>query len=383
MSRYRTAAGLPHARLTQAGCLMLHEPRFLWYIVLMDLKSPDDILQVAYASDENYVPVMGVSLMSLLDRNRDAAAIHIYILDDGIHAASREQLEQITASYGQGRKLQFIPATPLLERIKNRIKNYGCIPGGNTTFARIFLSNLLSEAKGRLLYIDCDTLINDTLAPLLTVDLQSKCIGMVHDCISREYLDILPVNVKRYHNAGVLLVDLDSWRSKEAERLLLEGLAKGYGTYPLPDQDMLNMSLADEIATLDFRYNFQSPFFLFDARQLATIYRQGIFKEHAAAFAEAKQHVVIAHFSGNSLIRPWYANSNHPWKSLYDSYYFASPWKDREQKHYEWERHYALQHFFASRMPKAVSAAACSLMQRVFMYTFYHNWGKKHKIRKQ
>lgn len=364
----------------QAGCIMLHAPRFLWYSTMMDLKSPTGILQVAYASDENYVPVLGVSLMSLLDRNRDAAAIHIYVLDDGIHEASRETLGQLTASYGPDRDIRFLDAAPLLERIKDRIQKYGCISGGNNTiFARIFLSDLLPDLHGRLIYIDCDTLINASLAPLLTEDMQGCCLGMVHDCISREYLAIHPVKLERYHNSGFLLMDIDAWRQKKAGELLLDGVAQGWGTYPLPDQDLINLSLRDEIATLDCRYNFQSPFFLFDAEQLAVIYRQAYFREHAASFAEAKQHVVIAHFSGNALIRPWYANSNHPLKSLYDSYYFASPWKDREQKHCEWERHYELQYFFARRMPKAVSAAACSLMQRVFMYRFYHNWGRKRK----
>ena len=41
----------------------------------MDSKSLPGLLQVAYATDDNYVPVMGVSLMSLLDSNRDCARI--------------------------------------------------------------------------------------------------------------------------------------------------------------------------------------------------------------------------------------------------------------------------------------------------------------------
>ena len=339
--------------------------------------NPSSILQVAYASDENYVSVLGVSLMSLLDKNRDAEAVHIYVLDDGIHAESKEALEQLTASYGPGRDIRFLDAVPLLGRIKDSIQKYGCVPGNNTIFARIFLPDLLPELHGRLIYIDCDTLVNASLAPLLTEDMQGCCLGMVHDCISREYFAIHPVKLERYHNSGFLLMDIDAWRRKNAGKLLLDGVAKGWGTYPLPDQDLINMSLRDEIATLDCRYNFQSPFFLFDAKQLAVIYRQAYFTEHAAAFAAAKQNIVIAHFSGNALIRPWYANSNHPLKPLYDSYYAASPWKDREQKHYEWERHYRIQHFLASRMPKPVAAAGCSLMQRVFMYRFYHNWGKE------
>jgi lipopolysaccharide biosynthesis glycosyltransferase len=342
----------------------------------MDSNCPGGLLQVAYASDENYVPVMGVSLMSLLDRNRDLKEIRIYILDDGIRDESRAVLEELAASYGQGREIRFISAVPLLEAVGDKIKSYGCVPNGNTTFARLFLSDLLPDLRGRLLYIDCDTLVGGSLAPLLELDMGGRCIGMVHDCISREYLGVLPVKLEHYHNAGFLLVDLDAWKAKDAESLLLKGLAAGYGTYPLPDQDMLNMSLRDEIVELDFRYNFQSPFFLFSAGQLAAVYRQDYFREHAEEFAKAKRSVTIAHFSGNSFIRPWYANSNHPWKSLYDSYYFSSPWKDRAQKRYDWERHYWLQHFFASRLPSPLAAAACSLMQRVFMYTFYHNWGK-------
>ncbi len=343
----------------------------------MDLKSaPEDLLQVAYASDENYVPVMGVSLMSLLEKNRECKGIRIYVLDGGIEEESKGTLEKLISSYGQGREIRFISPAPLLEKVSDKIQGYGCIPSGKTFFARIFISELLPGLTGRLLYIDCDTLVNDSLTPLLHVDMKGKSLGMVHDCISREYLNIHPVKLERYHNSGFLLIDMDTWKKRNAEKLLLDGIAAGYGAYPLPDQDLLNMSLRDEIVTLDFRYNFQSPFFLFNARQLAIVYRQAYFKENGAAFEQAKRQVAIAHFSGNSLIRPWYANSNHPWKARYDSYYFASPWKDREQKQFSWEKHYRLQYFFANSLPKALGAAACSLMQRVFMYKFYHNWGK-------
>ncbi len=343
----------------------------------MDLKSASEgHLQVAYASDENYVPVMGVSLMSLLEKNREFKSIRIHVLDGGIREESKDMLGQLVSSYGPDREIRFISAAPLLEKVSDKIQNYSCIPNGKTFFARIFISRIFPELTGRLLYIDCDTLVNDSLAPLLAVDMQGKCLGMVHDCISREYLNIHPVRLERYHNSGFLLIDMDAWRNKDAEKLLLDGISAGYGTYPLPDQDLLNLSLKDEIVTLDFRYNFQSPFFLFNAKQLASVYRQSYFKENRAAFEQAKQQVAIAHFSGNSLIRPWYANSNHPWKVLYDSYYFASPWKDREQKQFIWEKHYRLQHFFANSLPKPLGAAACSLMQRVFMYKFYHNWGK-------
>ncbi len=342
----------------------------------MDSSSPSSLLQVAYASDENYVPVMGVSLMSLLDKNRDAGAVHIYVLDDGISGASRETLETLVASYGQSREISFISAEALLNKVSGQLQSYTCTPGCTGIFSRIFLPDLLPDLHGRLLYIDCDTLVGASLAPLLSVDLQGKCAGMVQDCISREYLDIHPMRLEHYHNSGFMLMNLDEWRRKDAGRLLLKGVSAGYGAYPLPDQDLINMSLRDEIAELDFRYNFQSPFFLFDAGQLAAVYRQDCFRQRREEFAEAKRNVAIAHFSANSLIRPWYANSNHPWKTLYDSYYYASPWKDRTQKNYVWEKHYRLQHFLAGRLPKALGAAGCSLMQRVFMYKFYHNWGK-------
>ncbi|MBQ9538069.1 MAG: hypothetical protein IJU95_02270, partial [Treponema sp.] len=143
----------------------------------MSFSSPSDILQVAYASDENYVPVMGVSIMSLLDKNRGFKEIHIYVLDDGISAASRAILENLVGSYGEKREVSFIPAAPLLESVGDRIKSYGCVPNGKTTFARLFLSDLLPDMQGRLLYIDCDTLVCDSLTALLHLEMQGRCIG--------------------------------------------------------------------------------------------------------------------------------------------------------------------------------------------------------------
>ena len=119
----------------------------------MDLDSSSVSLQVAYASDENYVPVMGVSLMSLLDKNRDAGAVHIYILDDSISGASKETLATLTASYGAGREISFISAEALLNQVSGQLQGYTCTPGCTGIFSRIFIPDLLPDLHGRLLQL--------------------------------------------------------------------------------------------------------------------------------------------------------------------------------------------------------------------------------------
>ena len=43
----------------------------------------DEMMHIVYASDGNYAPILGISLTSLLENNRDAQ-LQVHILDSGI-----------------------------------------------------------------------------------------------------------------------------------------------------------------------------------------------------------------------------------------------------------------------------------------------------------
>lgn len=57
------------------------------------------VLNVLYQSDDNYAIFMGVSICSLLENNRAAEEINIYVIDDSISGDMKRQIEQMVGSY--------------------------------------------------------------------------------------------------------------------------------------------------------------------------------------------------------------------------------------------------------------------------------------------
>lgn len=66
-------------------------------------------MYVMYACSNPYVPYLGVSVLSLLESNRELETLEVFVFDDGI---SRENKEKLTAMAGQyGRKPPSSPWT--------------------------------------------------------------------------------------------------------------------------------------------------------------------------------------------------------------------------------------------------------------------------------
>lgn len=58
-------------------------------------------INVVYQFNENYVPYAGVSITSLLENNKNAEKIDIYILGEELTDSSIEKLRLSAANYGR------------------------------------------------------------------------------------------------------------------------------------------------------------------------------------------------------------------------------------------------------------------------------------------
>ena len=70
--------------------------------------------QIFYQFNENYAPYAGTSITSLLENNRQAEAITIYLLLENVSDDSRKKLKALVQSYG--RELVFAESEALLQK---------------------------------------------------------------------------------------------------------------------------------------------------------------------------------------------------------------------------------------------------------------------------
>lgn len=279
-------------------------------------------MNVVYVSNEAYAQHFAVSFASLCDCNPDEEELTVYLLDTGIRTETAEKLQALAADFG--RELILLPCEKLEERFPER-PDTGKF--NLSTLGRFFLGELLPSDVKRVLYLDCDTVVQRSLHRMYTADLRGALLAMAEEpSIYHEvkaYLGILPE--APYFNAGVMLVDLARWRAEDIGGKLLDYYGSIAPYCLFQDQDAINGLLRGRIATLHPAYNFITNYYYFSYAALE-VFSPAYRKIGERRFEAAKRHPAILHYAGDE--RPWRQGAYNPYGRAYLFYLARTPWKD-------------------------------------------------------
>ena len=284
-------------------------------------------MNIVYASDDNFAEIMGVSMLSLFENNKNESEIVVYILDSDIKDDNHEKLESLANQYG--RQLVFVST----KNVSGQLNSVKQDRGGASQFARLFLSKLLPDTCERVLYMDCDTIIRHPLEDLYETDFEGKIVCGVMDCISKQHRARLGLKENStYINSGMMLIDLCSWRDQHIEEKIETVIKKFNGCVPYADQGIVNLALQNRIKCVHPKYNCISVYTAFSFNDLLE-YRQPSACISSAEIEEAKKDPVVAHFVTLFCIsRPWMKNSRGPFFDDWRFYKQMSPWKSAPER---------------------------------------------------
>lgn len=189
-------------------------------------------LTIAYAANRNLYKYLPLTLNSLFFYN-PICKVYIFCEDDNIDFINDERIEFINIHNFPKFKVHF---------------NYDSYVLSEFTFVRLWMANVLNESK--IIYLDVDVIINDSLDALWSLDMKNKVIGGVFDAYPT-FSEIKGL----YINTGVLLIDLDKWRKYNLTKILQNALKENY--YRLADQDAINDVCKKYIYYLDLKWNYQ------------------------------------------------------------------------------------------------------------------------------
>ncbi len=271
-------------------------------------------MNIAYACDNNFVDVMCVSIMSFNDHNCDA---NIYILDCGIEDVNKQKILELCS---RKNAVFFIDAKKTLDGLDY---NLNLDRGSIAAYARLFIGSVLPQKVDKVLYIDCDTLVNDSLKELYEMKLNDNVLGGVRDAFS--FLNKKVFGLGRgeiFINSGVLLINLDAYRKKEIEVKITELLNKQESIFQ-GDQGIINSIIRGQIKEIPLRYNVQTYLYDFSYKEML-MYRKpdDYFTEEEVE--EAVGNPGIVHFSTCfKSNRPWNASNGlkHPYYNDWNLYY--------------------------------------------------------------
>ncbi|HUP91356.1 MAG TPA: glycosyltransferase family 8 protein [Solimonas sp.] len=272
-------------------------------------------IHIACAADQAYVPHAAAMLRSLIVRQA-ARPVQIHFLHGP--ALPTPQLETLRGMVeALGARILFHPIPD--QRVAD-LPEMGRI--SRVMWYRVFLPELLPGVD-RVLYLDCDTIVMDSLDALWDSDLGANYLGAVNNVFEPgRGVRAVHLGLKGpecYFNSGVLLFNLSAWREHDCAGRVLAFARANSARLAWPDQDALNVVMAGRWLALHPRWNCQNSLFYF-------AHARNVFG--AEVTSAATRDPGILHFEGGALAKPWHYLCKHPYRGEYFAQRAGTPWPE-------------------------------------------------------
>lgn len=281
-------------------------------------------MNILLSSDDNYARHLGVTMYSLMAHHRKAERLRFFVVDNCISSDNLSKLKSLVDAFPNS-EIELIP----LETYTKNLKLDMPWPISISAYARLFAAEMLSKDIDRVLYLDCDMIINSELTELWNYELGDNCIGAVQDQVS--------VNVKRsvglspddkYFNSGLLLIDLKRWRDLGIGDRAMSFIRAHQGRVTHHDQGVLNGILKNSWTKLPLRFNVMTIHYLMSQNKVIHY-----FNDHSDFYSledvqNAKCWPCVVHYTPSFTSRPWEMNCRHPLSSLYRIFLSQTPWNN-------------------------------------------------------
>lgn len=267
-------------------------------------------MQIVFTSDNNYLRYLGVTICSICENNADEDIVFHVVLSGQVQEPGKEYLKGIVSKYGK--QLHFYPIHNDLLDILPAGKPGQPMHISTAAYYRLFLASILPESVDKVIYLDCDLIVEGSLKPMWETDMSGCPIAAVTDmdAASLERYRRLRYPVRYgYFNSGVLLINLKYWREHDCQKAFEDFIHKHLDRIVYHDQDVLNCVFQTDKKELPIRFNLQE----------AGLYtRVNLSWEYDDQLEEAIRKPVIVHYTTGQ--KPWNAGCTHPWKGLWYKY---------------------------------------------------------------
>lgn len=276
-------------------------------------------INILCSTDNNYAPYCGVMLTSLLENNRQYH-IDIYVLTSDISSINRRRFEILEDCYD----CSIIFLTPDKELLKNcPIKDGDHV--SMAAYYRIICDRLLPNHVKRILYLDCDIIVNTDIMKLYYMDIDGSAVVAActdsYDPIHRERLGL----TNNYFCSGVMLFDMKKFREGNYGQKCLDAINENPDKFIYHDQDVLNIVLNNHVEFISPKWNMMSAFL---RRDKADMHMSETFKAEIEQTLLTESDKLIVHYE--YLPKPWqkWVMMPHPFTKLWYHYRSISPWPD-------------------------------------------------------
>jgi len=254
----------------------------------------DNPIPIVFSSNNNYMPYLGVAIRSLLSKISAEKYYKIYVLHIHLTDENQEKLVLSVRNY-KNVELECVNVSKQIENLKLYSRNYF----SEEMYYRILIPDLFVKYE-KVIYLDCDLVVQTDIAKILDYDLGNNVIGAVKNFSGKSMIkyeeETLKINSENYFNSGVLVFNNEKFKEEKIKDKCFEILAERLDL-KYPDQDILNLVCLNKVFYLDREWNYTWHQFHVtnDADKLQP--------DEWSKYIEVQKNPYIVHFTSG--IKPW------------------------------------------------------------------------------
>lgn len=256
--------------------------------------------------DENYLLPCKVMLYSLFASNQNERDITVYLLHSAIPDGKLEDLKSYCSAFGAALEPIRVDAD-LFEKAPTN-KRYP-----KEMYYRLLSPLILPQKTDRVIYLDPDTLIINSLRPLWELDLCGKTFAAAsHTGLTEVANGVNNVRLNtehEYFNSGVMLIDMNAARKVVTSDDVFGCVSEHEKELILPDQDVFNILYGKQTLPVD------DALWNYDVRNYLKYMIRSAGKHD---LNWVMQNTAVLHFCGKN--KPWHEEYKNPFGMLYLHY---------------------------------------------------------------
>lgn len=281
-------------------------------------------MNVLYTCDNNYVWLMGISMTSLFINNTHVDDICVYLIGDAISNENKKTLMNIASEFKRECCIIDAQKLDIPEFLySNRWPK--------SAYNRLYAGQILPRIVDKIIYLDCDTIVNDDISEMWNIEMKDKCIYGVKDCIGKRYFKSIGLTSNEiYVNAGVLLMNVREIRKSDISDMISKFLKNNSKRIYYADQDILNGVFKEKKGVLAPEYDVMTLQAIYKYDDVLKLRKPNNYYSREE-YECMNRNVKIIHYTTCMMcIRPWFINSNHPYYKQFENYRKKTKWVDKK-----------------------------------------------------
>lgn len=276
------------------------------------INSDKKIIPIVFATNNSYAPFLDVAILSLIANMNNEYYYDIYVLETEL---SQIYINRLEAHNGASYRVNCV-------NIKSKLAGKEFVTRAHYSkemYYRILIPELFYHYD-KVLYFDCDIIINKDVAELYKLDVNGKCIAAVHNALNgsmfRYVKNMLHLIPEKYFNSGILIININEFVKQKIKTKCFD-LLKVKDNLVCPDQDLLNLACRDSAILIDSAWNYQWHGMLPGAEKVESI------SEKSLKNAADKKYIIHYTSGKKAWMFPEYADAIYFWQYV-DQSQFAT-----------------------------------------------------------